>query len=106
MKKNSTENNGVVQPTMESQKLEKIWFVQLGQVRRHSRVLYLPLDSNVVNLYHIRKGDEIKYMLLGLKRAPDPDEPLRERSDRQELRTRARQKGEPTSEEEDFSEEE
>lgn len=62
-------------------KPEKIWFVQLGQVRRHSRTLYLPLDANIVNLFKIKKGDKIKYVLLQLIRAPAEDEPIPEVSE-------------------------
>ena len=62
----------------EGQKPEKMWFVQLGPVRRHSRTLYLPLDANIVNLFRIKKGDKIKFMLLQLIRAPAEDAPIRE----------------------------
>jgi len=58
----------------ETRKTEKLYFVQYGQVRRHSRVLYLPLDSTMVRLNRIKKGDIIKYQLLELRRAPEEDE--------------------------------
>ena len=57
-------------------KPEKLWFVQFGQVRRHSRVLYLPLDPTIVQMYKLKKGDVLKFMLLELRRAPAEDEPI------------------------------
>jgi hypothetical protein len=65
---------------------EKIWFVQLGQVRRHSRTLYLPLDANIVNLFRIRKGDKIKYILLQLIREPAEDEAITDVSENEPIR--------------------
>jgi len=58
--------------------VEKLYFVQFGQVRRHSRVLYIPLDPVTVRLHKIKKGDIIKYHLLDLHRAPDEDARLEE----------------------------
>jgi hypothetical protein len=63
---------------MKPQSVEKLYFVQFGQVRRHSRVLYLPLDPVTVRLHKIKKGDIIKYQLLELRRAPDEDARLEE----------------------------
>jgi len=79
MKKNNGKNKGVVQPDHEGQKVEKterLWFVQFGQLRRHSRVLYIALDPTVVRLYRLKKGDILKYMLLELRRAPAVDQPI------------------------------
>jgi hypothetical protein len=55
---------------------EKLYFVQFGQVRRHSRILYIPLDVTTVRLHRIKKGDIIKYQLLELRRAPEEDEEI------------------------------
>jgi hypothetical protein len=58
--------------------IEKLHFVQLAQVRRHSRVLYIPLDAMAVHWSRIKKGDIIKYTLNEIRRAPDEDEPIRD----------------------------
>ena len=63
---------------MKQKQLEKLYFVQFGQVRRHSRVLYIPLDPMTVRLHKVKKGDIIKYQLLELRRAPDEDARLEE----------------------------
>jgi len=76
MKKVETKNANTVQPDGRSQKAEKLWYVQLGQVRRHSRVLYLPLDPQIVRLNKIKKGDLVKYELLEIIRAAEEDTPL------------------------------
>ena len=55
-------------------KPEKMYYVVYGEVRRHSRVLYLPLDTKVVRFYKIKKGDTIKFSLLELRRTPEDDE--------------------------------
>jgi hypothetical protein len=78
MKKSKRRDAVVVQSDVSRQKAEKIWFVQLGQVRRHSRILYLPLSPDIVSLYRIKKGDKIKYMMLQLIRAPGEDEPFKD----------------------------
>jgi hypothetical protein len=70
MKKKNPKNEGMVQP----QKIEKIWVVEYAPVRRHSRVLYLPLDPMTVRLHGLKKGDVLKYQLLELRRAPEGDE--------------------------------
>ena len=59
-------------------KIEKIWVVGYFQVRRHSRVLYLPLPPEVVSIHQLKKGDTIKAMLVAVKRAPDPDDEVTE----------------------------
>jgi len=58
--------------------VEKVHFSQFAQLRRHSRVLYIPLDSLTVRLLKIKKGDIVKYSLNELRRAPDEDEPIRD----------------------------
>ena len=60
------------------EKTERLWFVQFAQLRRHSRVLYIPVDSTIVRLYRLRKGDVVKFMLLELRRAPGENEPIHE----------------------------
>jgi len=55
-------------------KTEKLYVVGYAQVRRHSRVLYLPLDPLMVRLNKIKKYDIIKFALLELRRAPEGDE--------------------------------
>lgn len=72
MKNTKSKSEGVVH----SSAVEKLWFIQFGQVRRHSRVLYLPLDTTTVRLHRIKKGDIIKYQLLELRRAPEENAPL------------------------------
>ena len=66
------------------EKIERLWFVQFGTIRRHSRVLYVPLDPTIVRLYHLKKGDILKYELLELRRSPGEDEPIREVSEEKE----------------------
>ena len=51
-------------------KRQKIWLVDYFKVRRHSRVLYLPLDPVIVGIHDIRKGDTIKAMLVEVIKAP------------------------------------
>lgn len=53
---------------------EKIWLVDYFKVRRHSRVLYLPLDPVVVDLHDLKKGDTIKAVLLDVIKAPREEE--------------------------------
>ena len=72
MNKTKSKSEAVVHPPP----VEKLWFIQFGQVRRHSRVLYLPLDATTVRLHRVKKGDIIKYQLLELRRAPEADAPL------------------------------
>lgn len=49
---------------------EKIWVVGYYQVRRHSRVLYIPLDPVTVGIHGIKKGDTLKVYVVELIRAP------------------------------------
>lgn len=57
---------------------EKIRLVNYFKVRRHSRVLYLPLDLVVVGLHDLRKGDTIKAILLEVIKAPRDEEESQE----------------------------
>ena len=70
MKKQDLSKDNMVQ----SRKPEKLYYVTYGQVRRHSRVLYIPLDLTMVRLNKIKKGDIIKHALLEVWRAPEGDE--------------------------------
>jgi len=79
MKKREQNVESMVQDQRSRKNLEKLYFVQYAQVRRHSRVLYLPLDPVTVRLHKIKKGDIIKYQTLELRRAPDEDAKLEER---------------------------
>lgn len=71
MMKQTLKQRGMVQT---ERTIEKLYFVQFGQVRRHSRVLYIPLDPMTVRLTRIKKGDIIKYSLLELRRSPELNE--------------------------------
>ena len=78
--KKSEDKNITLHPTEhETQKPEKMGLVAYFIVRRHSRVLYLPLDPMTVRLHDIEKGDIIKAKIVELRKAPRPDEPIRER---------------------------
>jgi len=80
MKKSKRKDEPVVPSDGEArkpEKIERLWFVQFGTIRRHSRVLYVPLDPTIIRLYHLKKGDILKYELLELRRSPGEDEPLR-----------------------------
>jgi len=70
MKKNNVEKGARVL----TEKAEKMWSVQFATVRRHSRILYLPLDPTTIRLFGLKKGDIVKYQTLELRRAPDGDE--------------------------------
>lgn len=59
---------------MSKQKSEKIWVVSYFRVRRHSRVLYLPLDPEVVRIHGIEKGDVVKAMLTQIIKGPRDEE--------------------------------
>jgi hypothetical protein len=76
MKKVDTKNDRKVQTDREEQKPEKIWFVVVAQIRRHSRILYLPLDPQIVRMHRLKKGDVVKFQLITVTRAPAEDEPL------------------------------
>lgn len=58
---------------VKKRKTQKIWVVDYFEVRRHSRVLYLPLSGTVTKLHGIEKGDTIKAMLVEIIKGP-PDE--------------------------------
>jgi len=60
--------------------IEKIWIVQWLPIRRHSRVLYVPLDQTVVDLHDLRKGDRIKIVLLSVLKQPRNEEESGEES--------------------------
>ena len=78
MKKSKAENVSLVHSDQEGRKPEKLGLVAYFTVRRHSRVLYLPLDPTAVRLHDIEKGDIIKAKIVELRKAPRPDDPLRE----------------------------
>lgn len=61
-----------------NRKIEKIWVVGYFTVRRHSRVLYLPLPPEVVSIHQLKKGDTIKAMLVAVKRAPNEQDKVTE----------------------------
>ena len=61
-------------PMVQEPKTEKLYYVAYAEVRRHSRVLYIPLDVTMVRLNKVKKHDIIKYSLLELRRAPEGDE--------------------------------
>ena len=73
MKKREIENEALHQAAHEPRKPEKLGLVDYYLVRRHSRVLYLPLDPTVVQLHDIQKGDIIKAKIVELRKAPRPD---------------------------------
>jgi len=52
------------------QKEDKIWVTLWFEIRRHSRVLYLPIPRKISDLYDIRKGDLVKATLLRVKKVP------------------------------------
>jgi len=81
MKKSKRKDEPVVQTDRDAKKPEKLWLVQYFPIRRHSRVLYLPLDPVTVRLHGIQKGDIIKAVILELRKAPRPDEPIRDVSE-------------------------
>ena len=54
--------------------IEKIWVVGYFTIRRHSRVLYLPLPPEVVSIHELKRGDTVKAMLVAVKRAPNPED--------------------------------
>jgi hypothetical protein len=55
-------------------KPEKIYVVGYYPIRRHSRVLYIPLDPTVVRLHDLQKGDTIKAILLEVIKTPRENE--------------------------------
>ena len=54
--------------------IEKLWIVDWLPIRRHSRVLYLPLDRTIVDIYGLRKGDKVKVVLVSVLKAPRDEE--------------------------------
>jgi hypothetical protein len=81
MKKNSQKNANmvtgyIIDNSLHIPKAEKIWFVGLATVRRHSRVLYLPLDPTMVRIFKLKKGDVIKFETLELRRSPAEKESI------------------------------
>jgi len=85
MKKNKKEIEPMVRTEEKSQTPEKLWLVQYFTIRRHSRVLYLPLDPTTVKLHKLKKGDILKAMILEVsRRAPDEDEEIPETSFKEE----------------------
>lgn len=74
MKKSKLKNEPLVQTDREAKKPEKLGLVSYYQVRRHSRVLYLPLDPTAVRLHDIQKGDIIKAKILELRKGARSDE--------------------------------
>lgn len=69
MKGHKTEKKG-----LRARKREKVWTVDYYPVRRHSRVLYVPLSRNVCDLHDIQKNDLLKVAILEVVRAPRADE--------------------------------
>lgn len=45
-------------------KKQVIWVVQYAQVRRHSRVLYIPIDALTARIHRIEKGDILKIFIV------------------------------------------
>ena len=80
-RKSEKNNQSLILRHDKLEKIERLWFVQFAQLRRHSRVLYIPVDSTIVRLYRLKKGDILKFMLLELRRSPSVDEPIREVSE-------------------------
>lgn len=78
MKKIKLKNEPLVQSEREPQKPEKLGLTSYYQVRRHSRVLYLPLDPTAVKLHDIQKGDIIKAKILELRKGTRSDDPIEE----------------------------
>jgi hypothetical protein len=74
-------SEGIKDMVPSEKRVEKLHFVMFGQLRRHSRVLYIPLDRTVVRLYRLKKGDIVKYGLMELRRAPAEDEPEEEKGE-------------------------
>jgi hypothetical protein len=66
----------VVQPERKPRKPEKLGIVEYFTVKRHSRVLYLPIDPITVSQHDIQKGDIVKAKLVELRKQARPDEPV------------------------------
>ena len=67
---NITKKKKRIQHSFQEQKEEKIWLTLWFPVRRHSRVLYLPIPREVSDIYGIEKHDMVKATLLRVKKAP------------------------------------
>ena len=78
MKKKDEKDEALVHSDHEPEKPEKLGLVAYFTVRRHSRVLYLPLDPTAVRLHDIQKGDILKAKILELRKAPRPDDVIPE----------------------------
>ena len=48
--------------------LEKMWLVEWLEVKKHSRILYLRLRDEDVDLYDIQSGDKIRVQLQVIKK--------------------------------------
>ena len=59
-------------------KRETIYVVGYHQIRRHSRVLYIPLDPTIVRLHDLKKGDTIKAIILEVIKAPRENDEVNE----------------------------
>lgn len=68
--------NRKIDSLVTSRKHRKIQTIQWREVRRHSRVLYVPIDATTARIYGIKKGDIIKIHLIELRPAPDEDAPI------------------------------
>jgi exosome complex RNA-binding protein Csl4 len=62
--------------TKNEPKIERLGLEAYFTVRRHSRVLYLPLDPTAVRLHDIQKGDIVKARLIQVRKSPRPDDPF------------------------------
>jgi len=63
----------------------KLWVVGYGRVRRHSRLLYIGLDPEVVRLHDIQLGDTIKFSLMELIKAPRNEDEERLKTNRKKV---------------------
>jgi hypothetical protein len=78
MKKRTVKPKGMVQG---DRPVEKVHFAQFAPIRRHSRVLYIPLDALTARLLRVKKGDIVKYTLNELRRGPPEDEEEQEKGE-------------------------
>lgn len=53
---------------------EKIGTTEWITLRRHARVLYLPLSMNLASVFDLKPGDQIKVKLVEIKRADRGEE--------------------------------
>lgn len=54
--------------------IEKIGVTEWLEVKKHSRVIYLKIRPEDVNIYDIRMGDNILVELKAIKRLPRDDD--------------------------------